>query len=290
MLWPVSETSSQLPFAVFGATGRQGAAVVDALLDRGALVRAIVRNRDSDRAKALSAQGVSLVCAEQDDVEALTAALLDVSGVFLMTTYDDASGGTEGEIARGRAVAEAAARADVPHVVYSSVGGAERNSGIPHFESKRLVEKALAEVVPALFVRPTFFLENLARALGPTEDADFVLRLPMRGDVPLQMVAVRDIGIVSAAVLLDPGVLPDRSIEIAGDVLTGDAIADRIGAYLGKPGRFEELPLSVLGSDTDRRAMFRWFVKTPAYQADFDATRRIDPDLLDLTTWLRRNR
>jgi uncharacterized protein YbjT (DUF2867 family) len=187
-------------------------------------------------------------------------------------------------------VAEAAARAGVPHVVYSSVGGAERESGVPHFESKRIVEKALTEVIPASFVRPTFFLENLARALGPTDDPDFVLRLPMRGNVPLQMVAVRDIGVVSAEVLLDPSVLPGGSIEIAGDELTGDTIADRIGAHLGKPGRFEELSLSVLGSDTDRQAMFRWFVETPAYQADFEATKRIDPGVLNLTMWLRSER
>jgi uncharacterized protein YbjT (DUF2867 family) len=288
MLWPVPETT-QLPFAVFGATGQQGQAVVDALLDRGAGVRAIVRNSHSDRAKALSARGVSVVGADHEDPVAMTAALLDVGGVFMMTTYDDTSGGTEGEIRRGRAMAEAAARARVPHVVYSSVGGAERDSGIPHFESKRLVEKALTDVVPAAFIRPTFFLENLTRALSPNQDPDFVLRLPMRGDVSLQMIAVRDIGIVSAAVLLDPALLPGGSIEIAGDALTADAIAERVGAYLGKPGRFEELPLSALGGDTDRQAMFRWFVETPAYQADFLATKRIDPDVLDLSTWLRRN-
>jgi uncharacterized protein YbjT (DUF2867 family) len=282
--------TSPSPFAVIGATGQQGGAVVDALLDRGAPVRAIVRDPQSDSSKLLSARGVELVTGDQEDPAGMAEALRDVSGLFLMTTYDDTSGGTEGEIRRGRAMAEAAARAAVPHVVYSSVGGAERDSGVPHFESKRLVEKSLAKVVSASFVRPTFFLENLTRTLGPSEEPDFVLRLPMRGDVPLQMVAVRDIGIVSAAVLLDPTVLSGGSIEIAGDELTGDAIADRIGLHLGKPGRFEELALSVLGDDTDRQAMFRWFVETPAYQADFNATKRIDPGVLDLTTWLRSSR
>jgi uncharacterized protein YbjT (DUF2867 family) len=104
------------------------------------------------------------------------------------------------------------------------------------------------------------------------------------------MIAVRDIGIISAAVLLDPALLPEASIEIAGDALTADTIAERIGEHLGKPARFEELPLSALGNDTDRQAMFRWFVESPAYQADFDATKHIDPDVLDLSTWLRRNR
>jgi hypothetical protein len=54
------------------------------------------------------------------------------------------------------------------------------------------------------------------------------------------------------------------------------------------PGPFAVI--GALGSDTDRQAMFRWFVETPAYQADFDATRRIDPSVLDLTTWLRSDR
>jgi uncharacterized protein YbjT (DUF2867 family) len=278
------------PFAVLGATGQQGGAVVDALLDRGAPVRAIVRDPASDGGKALDSRGVDVVAGDQEDAEGMAAALTGVSGLFLMTTYDGTSGGTEGEIRRGRTVARAAARAGVPRVVYSSVGGADRDSGVPHFESKRVVEKALAEVVPVSFVRPAFFLENLARALGPSDDPEFVFRLPMRADVPLQMVAVRDIGIVSAAVLLDPGLLPGGSIEIAGDELTCAAIAERIGQYLGRPGRFEELPPAALGDDSDRQAMFRWFVETAAYQADFDATKRIDPGVLDLTGWLRSGR
>jgi hypothetical protein len=42
--------------------------------------------------------------------------------------------------------------------------------------------------------------------------------------------------------------------------------------------------LSVLGGGTDRQAMFRWFAETPAYHADFLATKRIDPDALDRST------
>ncbi|MET4783483.1 NmrA/HSCARG family protein [Glaciihabitans sp. UYNi722] len=276
-------------YAVIGATGQQGGAVVDALLDRGANVRAIVRDPESDRSRALAARGVSLVHGDLDEVDSIASALADVSGLFLMTTYDESSGGTDGEIVRGRAIADAAQHAKVPRVVYSSVGGAERNSGVPHFESKRLVEKALTDVVPVSFVRPTFFLENLARSLAPSGDTEFVLRLPMPGNVPLQMVSVRDIGIVAAEVLLNPALLPDGAIEIAGDELTGEAIAQRIGEHLGKPGQFQSVPLSVFGADTDRQAMFRWFVDTPAYQANFTATKRIDPDVLDLVAWLRLN-
>ena len=281
-------TSSDVtPYAVIGATGKQGGAVVDALLAADQPVRAIVRDLDSVRSASLAARGVTLVHGDQDDPDSLADALRGVRGLYFMTTFTADAGGTEGETRRGRTVAQSAAQASVPHVVYSSVGGAERHSGVPHFESKRRVEEALAEVVQASFVRPTFFMENLTGALKADDSAEFVYRFPMPGDVPLQMVAVADIGKVAAAVLMDPNLLPSGSIEIAGDQLTGSEIAAAIGRRLGKPARFEALPLSVLGEEPDRKAMFAWFADTPAYQADFDTTRRLDPGVLDLAAWLQ---
>ena len=277
-------TPPSTPFAVIGATGQQGGAVVDALLDRGAAVRAIVRDPSSAPSVALAARGVELSVADQDDPSTMQEPLRGVAGLFLMTTYDPESGGTEGEARRGRAMAEAAAAAGVPHVVYSSVGGADRESGVPHFESKRRVEERLLELLPTGIVRPAFFMENLARSLGGDR---IDIRLPMPGDVPLQMVAVRDIGIVSAAALLDPSVLPGGALEIAGDELTGDGIADAAHDALGLPSSYQPLPLSVFADDPDRTAMFRWFVETPAYQADLAGTRRIDPGVLDLRAWFR---
>ena len=272
------------PFAVIGATGQQGSAVVDALLERSAAVRALVRDPASPASKALANRGVELALADQADSAALRLALRDVAGLFLMTTFDDASGGTEAEVLRGGVVAEAASVAGVPHVVYSSVGGADRESGVPHFESKRRVELRLRELVPTSIVRPTFFMENLLRGLG---DAEVVLRLPIPSDVPLQMIAVRDIGIISAAALLDPALVPADGLEIAGDTRTASEMATAIASVLRRPARFESLPLGAVAADTDRTAMFRWFSETPAYRADFETTRRLDPEVLDLRGWLR---
>ena len=53
-------TSDRDPVAVLGATGQQGGRVVDALLEAGAPVRALVRNPGSDAARALAARGVAL--------------------------------------------------------------------------------------------------------------------------------------------------------------------------------------------------------------------------------------
>lgn len=278
-------TDLQRPFAVLGATGQQGGSVVDALLAQRQPVRALVRDTGSARARALRDRGVEVVAADQEDGESLRRALTGAAALFLMTTFEGADG-TEGEVRRGVTVAEAAARAEVPHVVYSSVGGAERDTGIPHFESKRRVEQRLSELVRTKFVRPTFFMENLTPQLAGGGAGELVLRLPVAGDVGLQMVAVRDIGAAAARVLVDPDVLAGDAIELVGDELTMTQVADRVASVLGRPTRYEGLPLSVLGDDEDMRAMFVWFSAVPAYQGDVDGTRRLVPDVRDVATWV----
>jgi hypothetical protein len=56
-------------------------------------------------------------------------------------------------------------------------------------------------------------------------------------------------------------------------------VADRVASELGRPARYEGLPIDVLDDDEDIRAMFQWFGTVPAYQADFDVTRHLVPDL-----------
>jgi uncharacterized protein YbjT (DUF2867 family) len=273
--------------AVIGATGQQGGATARALLAVGADVRALVRDPDAGPAVAVKEAGAELVRADAEDAEALRAALDGTDALFAMATFAGPDG-TEGEVRRGRLIADAARDADVPHVVYSSVGGAERHTGIPHFESKRRVEEHMTALgLHTTFVRPTFFMENFTRFLTPaTEDGVVVLRAPLAPGVPLQMVAVDDIGLAAAAALLDPGRVPGGAIEIAGDELTGEQIAAAFGERAGLPSRFEPLPLDVLADDPDQHAMFTWFTTPPSYLADIAETRRLVPQLKDFRAWL----
>ncbi|WP_375486975.1 NmrA family NAD(P)-binding protein [uncultured Jatrophihabitans sp.] len=280
-------SSDPRPVVVLGATGQQGGAVVDALLDAGASVRAVVRDATSDRSVALAGRGVDVVTGDQDEPDSLRGPFADVSALFLMTTFAE-SGGTDAETRRGRAVVDAAAAAGVPRAVYSSVGGAERGSGVPHFESKRRVEEHAESVLDCQFVRPAFFMENLSQQLDLGSEDPLVLRLPMPGDVPLQMISVVDIGKVAAAALLDPAALGGTALEIAGDERTGEQMAATVGRVLGRDARYEAVPTDTL--DDDLAAMFRWFVDTPAYEADFARTREIDPGVLDLAGWVTAHR
>jgi uncharacterized protein YbjT (DUF2867 family) len=280
-------TTSRRPIAVVGATGLQGGATARALLGANAPVRALARRTDSAATRALTELGADLVAADLDDPEGLRAAFTGVDGVFAMTTPGP-DHRTDLEVTHGHAIADAAAAAGVPHVVYSSVGGAERHTGIPHFDSKRDVEEYLvARGLSTTFVRPVFFIDNFAQFTTPTmEDGTLTVRLPLPPGIPLQMITVEDIGAVAAAAALDPDRVPGGSIEIAGDELTGEQIAEAYQHRYDVPARYEPLPIDMLGDDADQRAMFEWFAHLPAFQADLAATRALAPQTKTLEQWL----
>lgn len=280
-------TTSRRLIAVVGATGLQGGATARALLGANAPVRALARRTDSDAARALTELGAELVAADLDDPEGLRAAFTGVEGVFAMTTPGHELR-IDLEVAHGHAIADAAAAVSVPHVVYSSVGGAERHTGIPHFDSKRDVEEYLvARGLSTTFVRPVFFMDNFAQFATPTmEDGTLVVRLPLPPGIPLQMITAEDVGAVAAAAALDPDRVPGGSIEIAGDELAGEQIAEAYQHRYDVPARYEPLPIEVLGGDADQRAMFEWFAHLPAFQADFAATRALAPGTKTFEQWL----
>ena len=272
------------PVAVVGASGQQGGAVATALLDRGVPVRGLVR--DTGKAGQLADRGAELVVADLDDIASIRRAFDGAAAAFAMTTMTGPDG-TDGEVAHGRAIADAARQAGVPHLVYSSVGGAERHTGIPHFESKRRVEEYMLELqLPVVFVRPTFFMDNFLSMFAPTvDDGRLVLRVPLAPGVPLQMIAAADIGRAAATALLDPDAVPGGAVEIGGDECTAERIADVFGHARGLPARFEPLPLDALPDD-DVKAMFAWFTHLPAYTADFAATRALVGPVTDFPAFV----
>ena len=273
------------PITVIGATGQQGGAVIDALLRQRIPIRAVTRNPHGDKARTLAKRGVEVVYADLEDADSGCAAFDGVAAAFAMTTHDGLDG-PKREVVHGRVIAAAAADAGLPFLVYSSVGGVERRSGVPHFESKHRIEQVLLDAVPVTFVRPTFFMETL-RLMIRRDGAQNTVAMPLAGDVAIQMISVRDIGRAAAALLLmgDPAVAP---VEIASDELTGEQIVERIAQRLGSPTTYVQLPLDVLGDDEDLKMMFEWLARLPAYQADFARTRELVGGVEDLSRWLER--
>jgi uncharacterized protein YbjT (DUF2867 family) len=176
----------------------------------------------------------------------------------------------------------------VAHLVYSSVGGAERSSGVPHFESKWNVEQHIHKLgLPATTLRPTMFHE-VFQDMGPRlVNGELVLGLWLRPDVPVQLIATSDIGAFAADAFDDPATWLGRQVEIAGDELTGPQMAEAFELVSGIPTRFEQLPIEALRAvREDLATMFDWFDRD-GYRADLHELRRIRPDLINLETWLR---
>jgi uncharacterized protein YbjT (DUF2867 family) len=152
-------TTAERSILVTGATGNQGGAIARHLLQRGNFkVRAFVRDPNKPAAQALKQAGAELVAGDLNDQTSLDRALQEAYGVFSIQNFQ---AGLDTEIRQGRMVADAAKAAGVQHFVYSSVGSAERNTGIPHFDSKFQVEEYIRSIaLPHTILRPVFFFYN----------------------------------------------------------------------------------------------------------------------------------
>ena len=269
------EATAVSPTLVLGATGGQGGAVADALLARGARVRALVRQPDKPSARRLSERGVEAIVGTLDDRDALRVAMHRVAGVFAVTTPFEA--GVDAEVAQGRAIIAAAVDEGVPHLVLSSVAGADQHTGVPHFDSKAIIEAELAaSVVPHTITGPTYFYDN---ALGGIDRIyDGILDLPLPPDRPLQQLARQDLGAFVAKVLFDPTPYIGQRIELASDTATPARMAELLGVALGRPVRHEQTPLESI-RDPDMHAMWT-FLNGPGYRVDLEALHAANPDIV----------
>jgi len=276
----------KLTVAVIGATGKQGGAVVNNLLERGHAVRAVTRNPDSPKAKELARAGVTLFRASLGDTPAVVKALEGATSLFAMTTPFE--GGPQGETQQGISAADAAKAAGV-HLVYTSVSNANRKTGVPHFDSKYAVEVYIDRIgVRASIVAPAFFMENLY--FGKEQLANSVYAMPLAPTRPLAQCAVADIGAVAVRLLEDPSRFAGKRFDLAGDELTGNDVVATISRITGRPFTYYEVPLDVIRQrmGEDGTKMYEWFSRV-GYTVDRDALRREFPDveLHDFATWAK---
>jgi uncharacterized protein YbjT (DUF2867 family) len=285
-----SITSHDKIILVTGATGRQGGALIRHLQAHAWKVRAFTRDPRSGPATNLARQGVELVQGDLEDPASIARAVPGIYGVF--SVQDFWAVGAKREVQQGKNLADAAKRAGVGHFVYSSVGGAERGSGIDHWESKWQIENHIRQLgLPATILRPTAFMENYY--IDQVEIGILKGKLvdPIRGDKPYQTIASEDIGAFAALAFEHPQEFIGRELEIAGSELSNLEAAQVFSRVLGKPVKFQKLPMPLvklfLGNEFYQ--MFRWFNES-GFKADIAALRRDYPEvqLQSLEQWLRR--
>ncbi len=272
---------------VTGATGQQGAASMRHLRERGFPVRALVRNPDDPKARSIFNQGTELARGDFEDTASLNSALDGAYAAYSVQNWRDSD--IDGEVRQGANMADAARRAGISLLVYSSVAAAEQSTGIPHFDSKFRVEEHIRQTgIHYTIVRPVFFMENwLAMRAGIEGGA---LAMPLGPETRLQMVAVDDIGGMVASAIERPGKWQDRAVELAGEELSMTELAQIFSRVTGREVRYTQTPWDEFEAKAGHEAavMFRWFDQV-GYHVDISAVRQEYPKLTSFDHWLNVN-
>jgi uncharacterized protein YbjT (DUF2867 family) len=267
--------TQKLTVVVTGSTGKQGGAVARGLLERGHKVRAVTRDPNSSQAKLLASGGAELVAASLEDAAGIKKALEGATSLFAVTTP---FGGTDAEIRQGVAAADAAKAAGV-HLLFTSVGSANRQTGVPHFDSKYEVEKHIAKIsVRATILAPVAFMENLYFIKEQLAKGIYAAALPPAR--ALAQVAVADIGAVAVRVLEDASRFTGKRFDLAGDELTGNDAMSILSRVTGRNFTYYQVPLDVvrqrMGEDAVK--MYEWFDRV-GFAVDRAVLRREFPDV-----------
>ncbi|WP_435152486.1 NmrA/HSCARG family protein [Haladaptatus sp. DFWS20] len=282
--------STSASILVVGATGTQGGAVVDYLLDSDENfdVHGLTRNSGSDAAQRLADRGVTIHEGDLDEKDTFRPVLEDVDAVFGVTNFWEA--GYDDEVREGTNLAEVVADAGVEHFVFSSVGGADRNTGIAHFDSKHEIEKRIRELdLPATIVRPVFFMQNFEGMREPIENG--TLTMALDESVSLQMIDAANIGAFVTRAFENPDQYEGETFELASDEHTLESAANVFSDVLGREVEAQHLSIEDLREQMgdEYAVMFEWF-NEHGYEADIEELwSNHDVDFTRLDAYLREH-
>jgi uncharacterized protein YbjT (DUF2867 family) len=300
--------------AVIGATGAQGGGLVRAILadpKRTYAVRAITRQPEGEAGRALAAAGAEVVAGDLDDAASLATAFAGAHGLFAVTNFWEHFS-PERELAQAGNIAQAAKKAGVAHVIWSTLEDTRRKVPlddprmptlmerykVPHFDAKGEADALFADL-PATCLLTSFYWDNLIHfGMGPQrgEDGGLVFVLPM-GERRLPGIAVEDIGACALGVFRRGDALIGKTVGIAGEHLTGAEMAAALSQALGEPVRHVHMPFAdyaALGfpGAADLANMFQYnhdFSEDFCAARPVERTRVLHPGLLTFAAWLERH-
>jgi uncharacterized protein YbjT (DUF2867 family) len=301
--------------AVVGATGAQGGGLVQAILNDAAggfAVRAITRDANSAKAKALAQRGAQVVAADLDDEASLAKALAGAYGAYFVTNFWEHFS-PDKEQAQARNLAAAAKQAGLKHVIWSTLEDTRRwvpltdgrmptlmgRFKVPHFDAKGEADAYFRDAgVPTTFLLTSFYWDNLIHfGMGPKPMGDkLAFTLPM-GEAKMPGIAAEDIGRCAYGILRKGEETIGKTVGIAGEHLSGAQMAAALGKALGREVIYNAVtPEQYRGfgfpGAEDLGNMFQFYRD---FEGDFCAARSIEvsralnPELQSFADWLARN-
>jgi len=302
--------------AVVGATGAQGGGVAHSILaDKNSefAVRAITRDVNSDKAKALAALGAEVVAADVDDLASITKAFEGAYGAYCVTFFWNHYS-PETEIKSATNLAKAAKATGLKHVVWSTLEDTrawvplsddrmptlQGNYKVPHFDAKSEVDHVFTDLgVPTTFLYASFYWDNFIYfGAGPKKgpDGQLALTLPL-GHAKMAGVASEDIGKVAYGIFKKGTSLVGKKIGVAGEALDGEEMAASMSKAIGQPVKFNDVSPAVYRSfgfpgAEDLGNMFQFyrdFEDVCNEMRDVSRAKELAPDIQSFNTWLSKN-
>jgi len=305
--------SNKKIITVFGATGAQGGGLVKAICadpNSEFSVRAVTREPESDKAKALAALGAEVVYGDLGNEESVYKALEGAYGAFFVTFFW-AHYSAEQEIAEAALFAKAAKAAGIQHAIWSTLEDTrefvpldddrmptlKEKYKVPHFDGKGESNKFFTEAgVPVTFLYASFYWDNFIYfGAGPQRGADgkLALTLPI-GEAKMGGIASEDIGKCAYGIFKNPGEYIGKKVGIAGEALSGNEMATALTEALGEPVVYNKVPASVYrsfgfpGAD-DLGNMFQFYDDFEAQVnglRDVGESKKLNPELKNFKQWL----
>jgi uncharacterized protein YbjT (DUF2867 family) len=303
--------------AVIGATGAQGGSLVRAIMaDRSSSFtpRAVTRNVDSEKAKALAAAGVEVVAGDTDDSKTVERAFAGAYGAFCLTNFWEHFS-PEREFAQAGNMARAAKAAGLEHVIWSTLEDTRQwvplddnrmptlmgRYKVPHFDAKGEADQLFRDAgVPTTFLLTSFYWDNLIYfGAGPKRGPDGTLAIafPM-DDKKLPAIAVEDIGKCAYGIFKRGREFIGQTVAIAGEHLSGAEMAAALSRALGREVRYNAVSPEVYrgfgfpGAD-DMGNMFQFKRDFNDYfrgVRDVNFARTLNPELQTFEEWLARHK
>lgn len=309
--------SEKKRIAVLGATGAQGGALARSILNDPASefsVRALTRDPNSEKAKALAAMGAEVLSVDVDDPASLTRAFAGCYGAFCVTFFWEHLS-PEKELAQARAMAEAARMNGLEHVIWSTLENTRDwvklddpsmptlmgKYKVPHFDAKGEADSVFTSLgVPTTCLRTSFYWDNFIHfgmQPKPGEDGVLTLAIPM-GEKRLPGMAAEDIGKCAYGILKRGSEFVGKTIGIAGEFPTGAEMAAAFAKALGREVRYFAVPFDMYrgfgfpGAD-DLGNMFQFkhdYNDVFLGNRDLALSRELNPELQTFATWLAANK
>jgi uncharacterized protein YbjT (DUF2867 family) len=205
--------------------------------------------------------------------------------------------GVDGEVRQGKLVADVARAAQVQHLVYGSAGVGEPGTGLPHFDSKLVVEAYMRDLgLPVTAVRPAPFMELMSqKEFYPPLAAWGAMPKVLGWDTPLPWVAVHDLGVAIANILANPTTWIGRDVNLFSDVQSLRACQAIFKTVTGKKPFGVPLPPALFQKMAGEEfvLMWQWIAKriaekgTEEFWAGVAASREVCPNLHGVESWLQ---